>query len=133
MARPETEAKYDSLMDEVVLAFLEMHLEEHDEYGLSHFIGSFLSRLPHNYFNNDQRQFIDYLDLCRESAWDIASALSHSCSTDEGFSTDIMYNPNNPPTGSKVLNEEDQEVIDHYREVHGIDLTDHRINWSFDT
>lgn len=85
-----------------------------------------LADIPFSLFDNDQDLFNQYLETTRTSSWDIASALSHN-----DFDTDIMYNPNghlgHPP------DKEDLEAIDHFREIHGLDLSDPRINWSFDT
>lgn len=80
-----------------------------------------------------QDEMILYLEITKEDAWDISSALSHPCPTHPNgfFSTDIMYNPNGDEY--RTTDEEDRIVIDHFRDIHAIDLTDPKINWSFST
>jgi hypothetical protein len=89
-----------------------------------------LADLP---FPTTQDELLLYLDLCREDSWDIASALPHPCPTEPNgfFHTDIMYNPNGDQY--RTQDEEDRLVIAHFKDIHNLDLTDEKINWSFDT
>ena len=102
---------------------------EIDEYEFDHYIGQAIADydLTFDKFNNRQDSFKLYLFFTKELSWDIDSALAHDCTKDPDWNNpDIMYEPNpEDPT--------DKRIIDHFKELHGLDLLDPTINWSFDT
>lgn len=85
--------------------------------------------------DNDQDNFVLFLDLARRNAWDLPSAL--------GCDHDIFDRTEFPNFDITPMHREPQSywdglnpwpIIDrHFAEVHSLDLTDKRINWSFDT
>lgn len=79
-----------------------------------------------------QDQAVDFLNSTRESSWDIPSALGSLCSHPY---PDIDDFPMHRDTQAYWPNTfQPWPNIDlHFKEVHHIDLSDFRINWSFDT
>lgn len=84
-----------------------------------------------------QDQVVQYLDLAQRSSWDIPSALMGLCGhldEDEyfwmhrGSDEERAAHPNLYPAA-----EQWEPADKHFKEEHGWDLKDKRINWSFDT
>lgn len=75
-----------------------------------------------------QDQFVRLLDIYRRAAWDIPSALAALCPD---------YNDAIPMHRDFDRYPEHRPLWDHldthFEEAHDLDLTDSRINWSFDT
>lgn len=98
--------------------------------------------LPFDSFTQDQ--LVHFLKLTRELAWDIPSALSAVCSH---LDMDEYYFMHRIPKeeakksvekygegGYHPASVADWEPADkHFKEVHGWDMNDERINWEFDT
>lgn len=81
------------------------------------------SRLDH-----DQENFILYLDIARRISWDIPSALG--C---DHIDKELPMHRHTDDYPSMLLFAEWNFIDDHYKDIHGLDLKDSRINWSFDT
>lgn len=95
-----------------------------------------------------QDQMIKFLDLTRNMSWDIPSALMALCShldedeyyfmhrltAEERKKYDEKY-PQPAPSGWAGPAGPDRwaPADKHFTEVHGWDMSDKRINWSFDT
>jgi len=106
-----------------------MTQEQIDEFDFHSYINDKIADYSNDFskFDNNQGNFEDYLSLTRSWSWDIDSALAHSCPADEAWDCpDIMYEPD-------PKDETDARIIDHFKEVHGLDLLSPTINWSFDT
>lgn len=87
----------------------------------------FLDKLT---MDNNQGNFEAFMDWARSNSWDIPSALLSVCShdIDETNGGDFFMHR------SALWGDNDWTDIDrHFKEVHGLDLTSDRINWSFDT
>lgn len=91
-----------------------------------------------------QDQMVKFLEHTRMNSWDIPSALMSICSHLEEDEYFWMHRPIYKWVGphSDVKNfivddEATHKAWDpadaHFKEVHGWDMTDKRINWSFDT
>lgn len=77
-----------------------------------------------------QDQFVRLFEIYRNDSWDIPSALMAICS---GLTIAILHRDTKdyPRPNSLIA---DWDIVDlHFKIVHRLDLTDHRINWSFDT
>ena len=76
---------------------------------------------------HDQSNLCLYLEFCRLISWDIPSALASLCShldLDDYF----MHRPAILTFGDGWT------TLDrHFFDIHNLDLTDQKINWSFDT
>lgn len=94
--------------------------------------------------DNCQDDFCTYLFLTKELSWDIPSALPCTHDREEPpmhhrTEEDIAFYRNRYPDLPNLIATVEWEVqwwkeaTIHYKEVHGLDLTDTRINWSFDT
>ena len=92
----------------------------------SEFLGNFdTSRL-----DNDQDNFNLYMELTRMASWDIPSALP--CNHQDREIP--MHRPAYDDYDEKnELFVSWKELDKHFKEVHGINLQDKKINWSFDT
>jgi hypothetical protein len=78
---------------------------------------------------NDQENFVLWMDLTQRLSWDIPSALPFDIPGDKEAP---MHRDTKDYFDNDLIAE--WEAIDrHYKENYGLDLTDHRINWSFDT
>jgi hypothetical protein len=91
-------------------------------------ITEFIEEIPFTDLDNDQDDFVLYMDLTRRLSWDIPSALScpHPESDDVPMHRDPVYWPED-------FTDRWPAIDQHHKEAHGLDLTDSRINWSFDT
>jgi len=100
---------------------------EIDEFDFHNYLSDKIADYDFARLDNNQESLEDYLEAARQLSWDIDSALAHPCHKDpEWDCPDIMYEPDpNDPT--------DKRIIDHFKELHGLDLLSPTINWSFDT
>lgn len=81
--------------------------------------------------DNHQDDFVLYLDLTRRLSWDIPSAI-FCAHLDREVPMHHRTEPGEYPATNPLFYSW-QELEAHFKEVHGLDLTDPRINWSFDT
>lgn len=91
-----------------------------------------------------QDQMITFLELTRNMSWDIPSALMQLCSHLDGEEyfmhrvsdkekADMGY-PRADSAYQGPASVSEWSVVDnHFKEVHGWDMNDKRINWEFDT
>lgn len=86
-----------------------------------------------------QDDLVRFLDVARRSSWDIPSALMFVCGHLDGDEYFWMHRPHlrkgaDPYDESKWDDLSKWEPADkHFLEVHGWNLKDERIDWSFDT
>lgn len=78
-----------------------------------------------------QDQMVKFLDLTRNMSWDIPSALMALCSHLDADEYYYMHRPAMEYSGGFQGNWEPADK--HFKEVHGWDMDDPRIDWSFDT
>lgn len=114
----ETEAEHEEELDQLYLSF----------------------RQPD--FN--QGHLIIFLDIVRHYSWDIPSALGTLCYDPDIYALIPMHSlswavdPSNEkyPGLADFFNRTKEawdRIIPHFKDHHNLDLTDTRINWSFDT
>lgn len=93
--------------------------------------------LPSGNIALTQDQFIHFMDLALNDSWDIPSALGtichHTVFDPKDFPNfDIFPMHREPQSYWDDLNP--WPLIDlHFKDIHGLDLADPRINWHFDT
>lgn len=91
-----------------------------------------------------QDEAVELLNNGRDNSWDIPSTLpllcNHSLMIDytdprfQGRQFDLLQDPPMHRSDLWPDNNNNWAIIDHhFKEEHHIDLTDHRINWNFDT
>lgn len=84
-----------------------------------------------NFDDLTQDQMVKFLDLARNMSWDIPAALGELCSH---LDMDEYYYMHRPAMKYSDGFQGDWEPADnHFKEVHGWDMNDKRIDWSFDT
>jgi len=79
---------------------------------------------------NDQPNLILFLDLCQRLSWDIPSAIGSFCSH---IDLEIPMHRDTSSYPSMDLFHDWAFIDRHFFDLHGLDLTDRHINWSFDT
>lgn len=82
--------------------------------------------------NITQDQLIDFLETARQASWDIPSAFMALCDH-PSLDKEVPMHRDTSSYPSMVLFNTWPFIDRHFLTVHGLDLTDHRINWSFDT
>jgi hypothetical protein len=111
------------------------------DYDFFDYISDCLQNYDLSKLDNNQEDFIRYMDLCRNYSWDIPSALPCDHLDDIGIDDFPMHHRNwadpqqYPNLASYVLADNHAwDIIDlHFKDIHGLDLTDPAINWNFDT
>jgi len=79
-----------------------------------------------------QDELVEFLEITREQSWDIPSAMMHLC--DQDYSDDAGYEFPMHRNGLWPIEEAAwPKIAVHFKEVHGLDIDDLMINWSFDT
>mgnify|MGYP003577598856 CR=1 FL=1 len=84
----------------------------------------------------NQDQMLRFMNWSREAAWDIPSALMSLCMHPEMDEHFYMHRGTGEEHEKYTTwaSLKEWEVADkHFKEEHGLDLKDTRINWSFDT
>jgi hypothetical protein len=119
-----------------------------EEYQLLDALSNFLQEYDTDLLNNNQEDFLLYLDTARNLAWDIPSAFPCDHLQDLGLEfgdeapmhhyveADLDEFKKKWPSlvpGVKAAIKFWEAANIHFKEVHGLDLTDDRINWQFDT
>lgn len=115
------------------------------DYDFFDYISDCLQNYNLSKLDNHQNDFVYYLDLCRSHAWDIPSAMP--CDHLDDLQIDDFpmhhYTEADLPEYSRdwpsLLPHVEgaieiwKRLNDHFKLIHGLDLTDDRINWNFDT
>jgi len=90
-------------------------------------LNDWLVEVPTDHFTQEDLEL--WLELTRRMSWDIPSALpcDHTLLDEDGNIFDTGYVMHRDDPGFDTI------LVPHFKEVHHLDLTSDKINWSFDT
>ena len=80
----------------------------------------------------DQQDFALWMDLARNMSWDIPSMLMAICPHEELMAKELPMHRPEPGLYSEMFWTWDQ-IDEHFRRHHDLDLDAKNLNWSFDT
>ena len=102
-----------------------IELTQQDYDDLRNHVNDFIDKLPKD---NNQVIFEAILEFWRTESWDIPSALGSVCSHFlDGTGFDFFLHRNDGWDNDWAV------IDDHFKSIHGLDLSSPSINWSFDT
>jgi hypothetical protein len=122
-----------------------MTSDNRDDFDFFDYISDCLQNYDLSKLDNNQEDFFRYMDLCRNYAWDIPSAMPCDHLNDLGIDDFPMHHYTGADLPEYRLNypkllpyveeaiEVWKKITIHFKDIHGLDLTDSAINWNFDT